>query len=149
MDLVGTEVGARCVCERNDDEIWLGENPRTTLCEVISSALVSEPTVCIAPRSLSGLLRGLVDDEESEKRSGACVVGDAARGVIFVDGNVAGTASAIEGDNGSNSFFSLMLNIIFSNPSEVMCFSVPLLVLLIDSVLRVGDDLMSTGSVRN
>ena len=31
IGLVGTGAGARCVCERNEEEIWFGENPRTTL----------------------------------------------------------------------------------------------------------------------
>ena len=39
------------------------------LCEVMISALVSDPTVWVVLRSLSGLLKGAVDDDESDDRS--------------------------------------------------------------------------------
>ena len=99
-----------------------------TLCEIGPSALVSEPTVCCALLSLSGLLRGAVDEEESEERKGALMVGDTARGVISVDGlGNGGIASAILGERGAISCLPWIEWTIFSRPKEVMCFSFPLL----------------------
>lgn len=95
------------------------------------AALVSEPTVCCALLSLSGLLRGAVDEEESEERKGALMAGDAARGVAVVDGGIGGIASAILGERGAISCLSWIEWTIFSRPKEVMCFSFPL---LLDSV---------------
>jgi hypothetical protein len=45
---------------------------------------------------------------------------------------------AIVSDRGSRSVFSLMLMIIFSSPSEVMCFSLPLLRLSAESSASTG-----------
>lgn len=92
-----------------------------------TSALVSEPTVCCALLSLSELLRGAVDEEEFEERKGALMVGDAARGVISVDGGFGGIASAILGERGAISCLSWIEWTIFSRPREVICFSFPLL----------------------
>lgn len=58
---------ARCVFDRYDEDT-LSEKPRTTLWEEESSALVSDPAFSRALQSLSGLLRGAVDAEESEER---------------------------------------------------------------------------------
>ena len=41
------------------------------LCDVTSSALVSEPTVWVLLRSLAGLLSGAVEEEDSDDRRGA------------------------------------------------------------------------------
>lgn len=104
------------------------------LCELGPSALVSEPTVCCALLSLSGLLRGAVDEEESEERKGALMVGDTARGVISVGGlGNGGIASAILGERGAISCLSWIEWTIFSRPKEVMCFSFPLLLDSVDS----------------
>jgi len=70
------------------------------LWEVRSSALVSEQTVCVVLRSLSGLLNGAVEDEESEERNGAFMVGDVGRGVMSADGITIGMASAMVGERG-------------------------------------------------
>lgn len=51
--------------------------------------------------SLSGLLKGAVDEDDSEEWSGTLMVGDCGRGVMSVDVKTDGTASAIVGDNGS------------------------------------------------
>lgn len=53
--------------DRYDDDT-LSEKPRTTLWEEESSALVSDSAFSRALQSLSGLLRGAVDAEESEER---------------------------------------------------------------------------------
>lgn len=132
LDLVGTGVGTRCVCERKEEEMWLGEKPRTTLWEVISSELVADPPDG-TPSFELGLLKGAVEAEELEGCRVNFRAGEEDRGVISVEGvspvegSEAGTASAIDGDNGSMSFFSLIEITIFSSPSDVMCFSRPLL----------------------
>ena len=76
------------------------------LCDVRSSALVSEPTVCVVLRSLSGLLRGAVEVDESEERNGTWTLGDLGRGVISVDGISSGTASTMVGESGAMACFS-------------------------------------------
>ena len=65
---------------------------------------------------------------------------------MLVDGNRVGTASAIVGDKGSMSFFSLMEMTIFSRPNEVMCFSLPLPQLPDTSIRCVGGRLISSGA---
>ena len=124
MDLVGIGAGVKCICDRKEDEIWLGEKPRTTLWQLINSALVSDPAL-FACRLLSGLLMESLEDDESEQFRGAWT-GDAGRGVMFVEGKYVGTTSVIEGDSGSRSFFSLIDMTIFSSPNDVICFSLPL-----------------------
>jgi len=141
--LVGTGAGARCVCDRNEDETRFGENPRTMLCALRSSALVSDPTVWVVLRSLSGLLRGAVDAEESEDLMGACAVGDAGRGVMLVEGIADGTASTIMGDRGSMSCFSCIEETIFAIRNDEMCFSVPRLVAIVGLDLGACDNLFS------
>lgn len=133
---MGTGVGARCVCDRKEEEIWLGEKPRTTLWEVISSELVAEPLN--GPPSFElGLLKGAVEDEESEGCRVNFRAGEEDRGVISVvgispvEGSEVGTASTIDGDSGSISFLSLIEITIFSSPSDVMCFSRPLLLVML------------------
>lgn len=109
---------------------------------------MSDPTVCLELFSLPGLLRGAVDEEDSEDRRGACIVGDAGRGVMSVEGRVVGTASAMDGESGSTFCCSLIESTIFSRRNEEMCFSRPLLTPVADSVLRSGDDLNLRGAVR-
>lgn len=105
-----------------------GTNPRTTLWELGISALVSEPTVCCVLLSLSGLVRGAVEEEdESEERKGALNVLGAPRGVISVDRGTGGIASAMLGERGTISCLSWIEWTIFSRPKDVMCFSFPLL----------------------
>ena len=70
------------------------------LCELWHSALVSDPTVCVALLSLSGLLIGAVEDEESDDRKGACMVGEAGLATVSVDGGNAGIAPATVGERG-------------------------------------------------
>lgn len=118
-----------------------------TLWEVMSSALVSDPTVWVADRLLSGLLAGAVEVELSEESRGTAEAGDWWRSVLCAIDGTDGDASAIDGDNGSRSFFSLMLRTIFSKPSDVMCFSVPLLRLSIESCLRTRGLRMFRGAV--
>ena len=148
MDFVGIGAGARCVCDRYEDETWFGEKPRTTLWEVMSSALVSDPTVCLELCSLPGLLSGAVDEEDSEDRRGACIEGDAGRGVMSVEGMSVGTALAMDGESGSIFFCSLIESTICSSRNEEIGFSRPLLTPLADSVQRRGDDRKLTGAVR-
>lgn len=64
---MGIGEGVRWVCDRYDDDMWLGEKPRTTLWEERASTLVSDPTVRVALWSLSGLLKGAVDEDDSEE----------------------------------------------------------------------------------
>ncbi len=66
------------------DEDTLSEKPRTTLWDEESSALVSDPAFSRALQSLSGLLRGAVDAEESEEREEVWIEGDAGRSVASV-----------------------------------------------------------------
>ena len=83
---------------------------------------------------------GAVDEEESEERKGALMVGDTARGVISVDGSIfgmGGIASAMLGDRGAISCLSWIEWTIFSRPRDVMCFSFPLL--LDNASSGVGD----------
>ena len=54
----------RCDRERYDDGAWLGEKPRTT---DGSSALVSDPIDGLVLRSLSDLLMGAVEVDESDE----------------------------------------------------------------------------------
>ena len=68
---------------------------------------------------------GAVDDEESEERKGAFIVGDAGRGVMSVEGSTAGMASEILGERGPISCLSLIEHTIFSRPNDVRCFSLP------------------------
>lgn len=99
------------------------------------------------------MLNGVVEFEESDGCRVNFRAGEEERGVISVDGvasvegNSVGIASAIDGDNGSISFFSLIEMTIFSNPSDVMCFSRPLLLvkLSIDDLLGEGRA-MSSGN---
>ena len=73
--------------------------------------------------TLSGLLKGTVeeeDDDDWEARSTVRWSSDVV--VASVDGKNMGTASAIDGDNGSNCFFSLIEMTIFSSPADVICF---------------------------
>ena len=86
---------------------------------------MSELIVRVALFSLSGLLMGAVDEEESEDRNGAFIVGDTGRGVISVEGRIDGIASDILGERGPISCLSLIEDTIFSKPSEVICFSLP------------------------
>lgn len=76
------------------------------LWEVRISALVSDPHVCAPLMSLSGLLMGAVDDEESDERKDMFMVGDVGRGVMSVDGMTEGTAPTMVDDSGSISCFS-------------------------------------------
>lgn len=66
-----------------------------------------------------------------------------------VDGENIGMASAIDGDNGSISFFALIDITIFSKPAEVICFWLPLLDVYasVESFLAAGR-LMSSGNDR-
>ena len=75
--------------------------------------------------SLSGLLISAVEEEESEELLGALVVGEVGLGVMSVEGSTAGIASEMLGDSGPITFTSLIEHTIFSNPSDVMCFSLP------------------------
>lgn len=68
-----------------------------------------------------------MNEEDSEERKGASMVGDAARGVTSVDSGIGGIASAILGERGAISCLSWIEWTIFSRPKEVMCFSFPLL----------------------
>lgn len=74
-----------------------------------------------------------MDEEESEERKGAWMMGDAARGVVVVDGGIGGIASAMLGERGAISCLSWIEWTIFSRPKEVMCFSFPLLLDIMDS----------------
>jgi len=69
--------------------------------------------------------------------------------VVFAIGGAEGNESAMNDDRGSSSFFSLMLITIFSKPSDVICFSVPLLRLSTcsESSLRIDGLMMSRGAV--
>ena len=101
------------------------------------------------PASLElGWLKGAVDEEESEGCRLNFRAGDEERGVMSVEGNVVGTASAMDGDNGSITFFSLIEMTIFSSPKDVMCFSRPLLLvkLSIDDFLGEVRGEMSSGN---
>ena len=89
------------------------------------SALVSDPTVCVALLSLSGLLIGAVEDEESDDRKGACIVGEAGLEVVSVDASNAGIAPARVGESGSSDCRSCIDVTIFSRPQGVMCLSLP------------------------
>lgn len=74
----------------------------------MDSALVSEPTTCAPLFSLSGLLTGAVDEEESEERNGAFIVGDVGLGVMSREGSTAGIASEMLGERGPMSGLSLI-----------------------------------------
>lgn len=87
----------------------MGEKPRTTLCcAVMDSVLVSEPTTCVELASLSGLLRGAVEEEESEERKGAFIVGDVDWGAMSIEGRIVGMASEMLGERGPMSGLSLI-----------------------------------------
>ena len=113
----------------------------------------SDETLLSDPRSLPPLLTVLANvtfekhesDEFCRLDSGGDVSvptsgnGDEGRGVIsaMASGMVC-RLGAIVSDRGSRSVFSLMLMIIFSSPSEVMCFSLPLLRLSAESSTSNG-----------
>lgn len=79
-----------------------------------------------------------MEAEEPDNRCGASAVGDVARAVMSVEGMILGTASEINGDKGSNSFFCLMVNTIFSRWSELMCLSLPVLVFAREASISRG-----------
>ena len=101
---------------------------------------MSELIVCCALLSLSGLLKGAVDEEEPEDGKGALMVGDAGRGVISMEGGIGGIASAMLGERGVISCLSWIEWTILSRPKEVMCLSFPL---LFDSVGSVFDNALA------
>lgn len=113
----------------------------------MDSALVSEPTTCVTLFSLSGLLTGAVDEEESEERNGAFIVGDVGLGVMSREGSTAGMASEMLGERGPISGLSLIEYTIFSKPKDVMCFSLPREFATIVGELRCREDRISTGEV--
>ena len=79
-----------------------------TLCELGTSALVSEPTVCCTLSSLSELLRGAVDAEESDDWNGALML-ETTRGMMLVGGGtvgIGGIAFAMLGERGVMSCLS-------------------------------------------
>lgn len=59
-----------------------------------------------------------------------------------------GTASAIDGDNGSTFCCFWIKSTIFSRRNELICFSRPLLTAFTDPALCNGSDLKVTGAVR-
>ncbi len=116
------------------DEDTLSEKPRTTLWDEESSALVSDPAFSRALQSLSGLLRGAVDAEESEEREEVWIEGDAGRSVASVHSRIGGMASVIDDGNGhGSSSCSWMEETIFSRSIDVICFSFPRLTHCIES----------------
>src|SRR4051794_7428446 len=65
--------------------------------------------------------------------------GEEGRGVMSdMALGIACRVGAIVSDRGSRSVFSFMLMTNFSNPSEVMCFSLPLLRLRAESSISTG-----------
>ena len=95
---------------------------------MLSSTLVSEPTVWVALLSLSGLLIAAVEDEESDDRCGArriCEVGSGEASAVNGDDIIFGMASEILGESGVIFDLYLTEHIIFSKPKEVICFSRP------------------------
>ena len=87
-----------------------------TLWEVNSSALVSESKVRAALRSLSGLLKGTVDEEESDDRRGTLVV----TALLMLERapnscDCEGTALTMLGERAVMLCFSLIDSTIFSN----------------------------------
>lgn len=117
------------------------------LCDWMSSALVSEFTVSVTLRSLSGLLIGMVEEEDSDERRAAWTVRDSGRGVISVEGMISGKASIIAGESGAMSCFSFMDSIILSSLNGVMCFSLPRLVAKVGSIVCDCGRRMSKGAV--
>ena len=113
------------------------------LCEVMISALVSDPTVWVVLRSLSGLLKGAVDDDESDDRNEIWAAGEFGRGVMSLEGRMAlggeieGTASLMADDKGSICCFSWIDPTILSSRSGVMCVSFPRLVASNEGCFRV------------
>ena len=105
------------------------------LCDCISSALVLESTESVALRSLSGLLIGTVEVEDSDERRGAWRVGDFGRGVMSAEGMVSGNAAVMAGESGAISCFSFIDSIILSRRNGVMCFSLPRLVARLGSLI--------------
>lgn len=97
--------------------------------------------------SLSGLLVGAVDDEESDDRYGAFSVGEVGRGIVSVEGIIEGMAFVIVGERGAIACLSLTEQIIFSKPSDVMCFSRPREAAIVVGVDCAGDNLMSNGDM--
>lgn len=88
-----------------------------------------------------------MDEDESEERKGAFIVGEVGRGVMSVDGRTWGMASEILGESGSMFCLSFMEHTIFSKPRDVMCFSLPRLVAMVVGGVRVGEGLMWRGAV--
>lgn len=123
--------------DRSDEDICDGEKPCIMLADLVRPP---DETLVSDPRSLPSLLAVLANvtfekhesDELCRLDSGGDVSvstsgnGDEGRGVIsdMASGMACGLG-AIVSDRGSRSVFSLMLMIIFSSPSEVMCFSCP------------------------
>ena len=84
--------------------------------------------------------------EESEPCRDDFRWGEAGRGVVVSEGNV-GTASTMDGDSGSIVFFSLIDMTILSSLSDVMCFSRPLLLVVLSIEDFLGDGrTMSSGN---
>ena len=90
---------------------------------------------------------GAVEDEESEEWNGALKVGDVGRGVMSGEGMTDGIASDMLGERGPISCLSLIEQTIFSNPRDVMCFSLPREAAIVVGGLRLDEVWMSRGAV--
>jgi len=88
-----------------------------------------------------------VDEEESEERNGAFMVGDVGLGVISRGGSTVGIASEMLGERGPMSGLSLMEYTIFSSPKEVICFSLPRELATVVGKLCGIEERISTGAV--
>lgn len=87
-----------------------------------------------------------MDDDESDERKGACIVGEFGRGVMSLEGNKGGIASEIVGESGPICCLSWIDTTIFSRPSDVMCFSLPRLAVIMGLSVRGGEVLMLRGA---
>jgi hypothetical protein len=136
--------------DRSDEDNCDGEKPCIMLADLVRPP---DETLLSDPRSLLPLLTVLANvtfekhesdefcrlDSDGDVSVSTSGNGDEGRGVIsaMASGTVC-KLGAIVSDRGSRSVFSLMLIIIFSSPSEVMCFSLPLLRLSAESSASNG-----------
>ena len=101
-----------------------------------------------ALRSLSGLLRGAVDADDSDEYIDVCSEGDAGRGVIPELDRTGGIALVIDAGNGQGcSSCSCMEETIFSRWTEVICFSLPRLLDWNECAASVEPGVIAKGAV--
>jgi hypothetical protein len=139
----GLRMGAgptRLVEERTIDEVWPLEKPLTMLCELRSvEVLASEPTGGLMLENSLPIAVATVEVDDSGTMWACTGGGEDGRGVVSSEERTtvgaAGAAASCggRGESGSSSCFSLIEFTIFSRSTGVMCFSLPLLLLSVES----------------